>query len=115
MIELFNLLNTKRSKSVRIKCERLSLWKSDASRIAKLVEFIKDNLDLFYLHCFKIEYDNEKNIKAFDISFDTDDTTYDCLYVDYMYIFEKYHKDTISIDSLQFVKWNRDLSKLKLH
>ena len=118
MIELFSYLNTKRSKSIRIKTDRMAFWKTDSKRIMKLIDHIKSNPDLFYIQCFKVEYDtkdNEKYIKAFDISFDTDDETYDRLYIEYVNIFEKYRNDIINLSDLQFTKWNKDLSKLRLH
>ena len=118
MIELFNFLNTKRSKSVRIKTDRMAFWKTDSKRITKLIDYIKENQDLFYIQSFKIEYDTkdgERYIKAFDVGFDTDDETYDYLYTEYMYIFEKYRYDVVSLDKLQFIKWNKDFSTLRIH
>lgn len=118
MIELFNLLSKKRSKSVRIKTDRMAFWKTDSKRIMNLIDYLRNNPDLFCIQNFKIEYDTkdgERYIKAFDIGFDTDDETYDYLYTEYMHIFEKYRNDIVSIDKMQFIKWNKDFSTLRIH
>lgn len=118
MIELFNFLKTERSKSIRIKTDRVSFWKSDSKKIERLIDYINKHSDLFYIDCFKIEYDtrdDEKYIKAFDLAFDMNDETYEYIYSEFKYIFDKYRKDMISISEFQFTNWNKDFTKLKLH
>ena len=117
MIELFSYLNTKRSKSIRIKTDRMAFWKTDSKRIMKLIDHIKSNPDLFYIQCFKVEYDtkdNEKYIKAFDISFDTDDETYDRLYIEYVNIFEKYRNEIDFINIPMYYPNNESFSNLSI-
>ena len=105
MIELFSLINNKRSKSIKIKCDSLSYWRSD--RPTELVNYISNNIDKFCVEKFHVEpgyvYDDDY-VKAFDIELYMDNEMYDHLMTKFQGTIAQYNKDIVDI-SLYEHRW----------
>lgn len=107
MIELFDYINSKKGRTISIKCDKMPFWKEFDNRlILELISFIKNNPDLICYKRYDVHYQlsaDEEFVEYFDIEIETNEDTYEYLYNTYGRILEKYHKYVIALDEIQFV------------
>lgn len=105
MIELFSIINNDRSKSIKIKCNSLSYWRSD--RPTELINYISDNIEKFCVEKFYVEpgyvYDDDY-VKAFDIELYMSDETYKKMMEKFQGTIAKYNKDIVDVGLYEY-KW----------
>lgn len=117
MIELFNLINEQRKKTIRINCDHVSYWRSGLEQINELVEYIRNHMDKFCVETFKVEYNtvfDDRYVQSFDIVVQTDQKTYDYISNNFTPILEKYDKRIIDLRSIKFYPLSEN-HKITLH
>ena len=120
MIELFNLIKKQREKSIKIKCDKVSYWRSESEKVNDFIEYVKTNINKFCIDKMEVVYDesamNEIYVRSFDLILWTDKETYDYLNNDYDFLFEKYDRYTINLDDFKFYTLSdNDFSRLRIH
>ncbi len=109
MIELFTTLKERRKKPIKIKSENISYWQSDS--INELVDFIRENLDDFYIDVFHVEYAKvddifeDEYVKRFDIELYTSQEIYDFISDNYSRVLKKYDKRIIDATYVKLLNY----------
>ena len=120
MIELFNLIKTARAKTIKVKCDKVTYWKSEAEGIYDFVKYIEDNIDKFCIDILEIGHGvdmfSEPVIQTFDIVVHTDIETYTYIEKHFSRILEKYDKYIIDLSDVRLSSiMNKDYSRLRIH
>lgn len=121
MIELFNLIKKTRAKTIKVKCEKVSYWKSEAEGIYDFVKYIEDNIDKFCIDVMEVGHGvdmfSEPVIQSFDIVVHTDLETYNYIEKHFNRILNKYDKYIIDLSEITLLSFtaNKDFSRLRIH
>jgi hypothetical protein len=120
MIELFNLIKTARAKTIKVKCDKVTYWKSEAEGVYDFVKYIEDNIDKFCIDTLEIGHGvdmfSEPIIQSFDIVVHTDIETYTYIEKHFNRILEKYDKYIIDLSDVRLSSiMNKDYSRLRIH
>lgn len=120
MIELFNLIKKARAKTIKVKCNKVAYWKSEAEGIYDFVKYIEDNIDKFCVDVMEVGHGvdmfSEPVIQSFDIVVHTDTETYAYIEKNFSRILDKYDKYIINLNDIRlFPLTKNDYSRLKIH
>lgn len=120
MIELFNLIKAKREKTIKVKCEQVSYWRSESEKVNSFIKYIEDNINKFCIDVMDIKYDtgaiNDRYVKSFDLIIYTDAETYSYLEQHFASLLEKYNRYAIKLDDIKFrTLTSSDYSRLRIH
>ena len=120
MIELFSILKKTRAKTIKVKCDKLAYWKSEAEGVYDFVKYIEDNIDKFCVEVMKIGHGvdmfSEPIVQSFDIVVHTDIETYSYIEKHFNRILEKYDKYIIDLTNIEMSPLTRkDYRRLKIH
>lgn len=121
MIELFNLIKKTRAKTIKVKCEKVLYWKSEAEGIYDFVKYIEDNIDKFCIDVMEVRHGvdmfSEPVIQSFDIVVHTDLETYNYIEKHFSRILNKYDKYIIDLSDITLLSLTakKDFSRLRIH
>ncbi len=94
MVELFATIHNEKSKSIKIKCDHITYWRSD--KATDLVNYIADNIDDFIVERFDVKPGRvfeEEYIQAFNIELHMTDKVYDNIMKKFRHTIARYNKE----------------------
>lgn len=111
MIELFNYVKTNTSKTLKVKANRISYWRSDT--INNFISCLESNKDRYSINKYEVSYGqvlNDTYVMSFDIEIKTSDEFFKYLQNNFIRVLSIYNKDNVIIYNKPYLKTVGDIN-----